>query len=48
MSFHTLNELNIKLVDFITLLSPLGVVKKIVIMETLTYLKFFSTIKLKV
>lgn len=30
MSFHTLNELNIKLVDFIILLSPLGVVKKIV------------------
>ena len=30
MSFHTLNELNIKLVDFVTLLSPLGVVKKIV------------------
>ncbi len=30
MSFHTLNELNIKLVDFITLFSPLGVVKKIV------------------
>lgn len=30
MSFHSLNELNIKLVDFITLLSPLGVVKKIV------------------
>jgi hypothetical protein len=30
MSFHTLKELNIKLVDFITLLSPLGVVKKIV------------------
>ena len=30
MSFHTLNELNIKLADFITLLSPLGVVKKMV------------------
>lgn len=30
MSFNTLNELNIKLLDFITLLSPLGVVKKIV------------------
>ena len=30
MSFHTLKELNIKLVDFITLLSPLGVVKKMV------------------
>ena len=30
MSFNSLNELNIKLLDFITLLSPLGVVKKIV------------------
>ena len=30
MSFYTLNELNIKILDFITLLSPLGVVKKIV------------------
>ena len=30
MSFYTLNELQIKLLDFITLLSPLGVVKKIV------------------
>ena len=30
MNFYTLNELNIKLVDFIALLSPLGDVKKIV------------------
>ena len=30
MSFYTLNELQIKLLDFTTLLSPLGVVKKIV------------------
>ena len=30
MSFYSLNELQIKLLDFTTLLSPLGVVKKIV------------------
>lgn len=30
MSFYNLKELNIKLIDFSTLLSPLGVVKKIV------------------
>ena len=30
MSFYTLPELNIKLIDFIYLLSPLGAVKKIV------------------
>ena len=28
MSFHTLNELNIKLVDFITFYLKLGLVKK--------------------
>tara|TARA_B100000795_G_C22801801_1_gene442345 strand:+ start:2595 stop:3050 length:456 start_codon:yes stop_codon:yes gene_type:complete len=30
MSFYNLKELNIKLIDFITILSPLGVVKKMV------------------
>ena len=30
MSFYNLKELNIKLIDFSTMLSPLGVVKKIV------------------
>jgi hypothetical protein len=30
MSFYNLKELNIKLIDFATMLSPLGVVKKIV------------------
>ena len=30
MSFYNLKELNIKLIDFSILLSPLGVVKKIV------------------
>lgn len=30
MTFYTLHDLNIKLVDFINLLSPLGTVKKIV------------------
>ena len=30
MTFYTLKDLNIKIIDFINLLSPLGIVKKIV------------------